>query len=352
VFGGAEAQTLRDGVYLTVGDINGDGHADIIAGAGPAGGPRVLILNGDDLLTKSPDQAGVLANFFAGNIDGRGGIRLAVKNLDGDTNADLVAGEAGKCAEWLKKRYVNTPENVDQNRGGARALGNRPEYDAFLVWASEADRTEAELQAALNYVCLRIVQTARPVKAMPQLEKSKLTFAAVLGLLEEMLTIPSRGTYQQFIVAALLTGRVQQSETKQRVETKAVNATDESSRAAADVQIKSGTRVEEAYEVTGNDWATKLGEAEKKIRRHDLSRIHIVARVADVQDMIDQLSRQAFDISALDLTAFVSVLVSELRREYRAAALRRLHELLERHQADIELVNGYVDLLAKHSLVT
>jgi subtilisin-like proprotein convertase family protein len=93
VFGGAEAQTLRDGVYLTVGDVNGDGHADIIAGAGPAGGPRVLILNGNDLLTRSPDQAGVLANFFAGNIDGRGGIRLAVKNLDGDTNADLVAGE-------------------------------------------------------------------------------------------------------------------------------------------------------------------------------------------------------------------------------------------------------------------
>ena len=33
-----------------------------------------------------------LANFFGGDISSRGGIRVAVKNLDGDTKADLVVG--------------------------------------------------------------------------------------------------------------------------------------------------------------------------------------------------------------------------------------------------------------------
>jgi hypothetical protein len=34
-----------------------------------------------------------LANFFAGDATNRGGIRVAVKNLDGDAKADLVVGD-------------------------------------------------------------------------------------------------------------------------------------------------------------------------------------------------------------------------------------------------------------------
>lgn len=257
---------------------------------------------------------------------------------------------AGKCGDLLKARHVETPDNVDQNRGGAAALGHHLEYDAFLRWASEGTRTKAELQAALDYVCLRIARTARPVKALPQIEKGKLTFAAVMRLLERMLGVPSGGTYQQFIVAALLTGRVEQDESGQQVRTKSINAADDPSGTAADVQITYRNRVQEAYEVTANDWESKLDEAGAKIRQHDLSRLHIVARVDDVPAMIEKLERQALDISALDLTAFVSVLIAELRREYRASALRRLYELLDRHGADTDLVNGYVDLLAENSL--
>jgi hypothetical protein len=33
-----------------------------------------------------------LKDFFAGDISNRGGIRVAVKNLDGDNNADLLVG--------------------------------------------------------------------------------------------------------------------------------------------------------------------------------------------------------------------------------------------------------------------
>ena len=82
-------QALRNGIFATAGDINGDGFADLIVGGGPGGGPHVLALDGKSLLS---NQSANLANFFSGDVNSRGGIRVAVKNLDGDAKADLVVG--------------------------------------------------------------------------------------------------------------------------------------------------------------------------------------------------------------------------------------------------------------------
>lgn len=82
-------QNLRNGIFLAVGDTNGDGYADLIAGGGPGGGPRVTVFSGKALMT---NQYEILANFFGGDPSNRGGVRLAVKNLDGDTRADLLVG--------------------------------------------------------------------------------------------------------------------------------------------------------------------------------------------------------------------------------------------------------------------
>ena len=82
-------QALRNGIFVTAGDINGDGFADLLAGGGPGDGPRVLAFDGKSLLNNEYVN---LANFFGGDVDSRGGIRVAVKDLDGDTKADLVVG--------------------------------------------------------------------------------------------------------------------------------------------------------------------------------------------------------------------------------------------------------------------
>jgi hypothetical protein len=82
-------QTLRNGVFVAGGDIDGDGFSDIIAGGGPGGGPRVFAVSGKDALNNVQTQ---VANFFAGNTDNRGGIRVTAKDLDGDDRADIVTG--------------------------------------------------------------------------------------------------------------------------------------------------------------------------------------------------------------------------------------------------------------------
>ena len=83
--------TLRNGAFVAGGDIDGDGLADVIAGGGPGGAPRVLVLSAKDLLAATSTLT-PLANFFAGDTANRDGVRVAAKDLDGDYRADIVAG--------------------------------------------------------------------------------------------------------------------------------------------------------------------------------------------------------------------------------------------------------------------
>jgi hypothetical protein len=73
----AYADPFRGGVFVAVGDANGDGHEDIVTGAGPGGGPHVKAFNYADLSE--------IYSFFAYDRSMASGVSVAAGNVGGDT---------------------------------------------------------------------------------------------------------------------------------------------------------------------------------------------------------------------------------------------------------------------------
>jgi hypothetical protein len=72
------------GVRVATGDINGDGRADIITGAGPGGGPHMKVFDGASLTE--------LRAFFSYDPAFAGGVFVAAGDIDGDGLADIITG--------------------------------------------------------------------------------------------------------------------------------------------------------------------------------------------------------------------------------------------------------------------
>jgi hypothetical protein len=90
--------SLRDGVFAAIGDVNGDGRGDLVFGAGSGGAPRLFVVSGRTLLSDGVRAAlaAPIANFFVGgDTAGRGGARVAVLDVDGDRRADVAVGSGG-----------------------------------------------------------------------------------------------------------------------------------------------------------------------------------------------------------------------------------------------------------------
>jgi hypothetical protein len=86
----AYSPAFTGGVRVAAGDVNADGYADIICGAGPGGGPNVSVYSGRD--------GSLLRSFFAFRPDDTGGVYVAAGDVNGDGHADVVAGAGASAA--------------------------------------------------------------------------------------------------------------------------------------------------------------------------------------------------------------------------------------------------------------
>jgi FtsP/CotA-like multicopper oxidase with cupredoxin domain len=80
----AFSSSFTGGVDVAGGDFNADGFADIVVGAGPGGGPQVNIFDGR--------TGNVLTQFFAYDQSFRGGVTVAVGDVDGSSFNSVVTG--------------------------------------------------------------------------------------------------------------------------------------------------------------------------------------------------------------------------------------------------------------------
>jgi hypothetical protein len=82
----AFAPAFTGGVYVAAGDINNDGKADLIAGAGAGGGPQVSVFSGADQST--------LSSFFAYTPTFSGGVTVGAGDVNHDGRADIITAPA------------------------------------------------------------------------------------------------------------------------------------------------------------------------------------------------------------------------------------------------------------------
>jgi hypothetical protein len=80
-------ERFHGGVRVAVGDLDGDGHDEIVTGAGPGGGPHVRVFDANGRTA---------GGFFAFEPSFRGGISVAVGDLDRDGQDEIIVTPLGK----------------------------------------------------------------------------------------------------------------------------------------------------------------------------------------------------------------------------------------------------------------
>jgi streptogramin lyase len=117
IFSGADGHPINSffpydpafpgGVRVAVGDVTGSGHDDLITGAGPGGGPHVQVFDGSTFQ--------VLQSFMAYDASFTGGVYVAAGDVNGDGKADVITGAGAGGGPHVKVFSAGNPADILQS---------------------------------------------------------------------------------------------------------------------------------------------------------------------------------------------------------------------------------------------
>ncbi|MGE0490156.1 MAG: FG-GAP repeat domain-containing protein [Vulcanimicrobiota bacterium] len=121
---------FQGGVFVAAGDVNDDGRADLIVGAGAGGGPQVRVFDGQN--------GSQLRDFFAFDASFTGGVTVAAGDVNNDGRTDIITGAGpgggpqvrvfdGQNASQLQDFFAFDP----QFQGGVFVAGGDVNNDGF-----------------------------------------------------------------------------------------------------------------------------------------------------------------------------------------------------------------------------
>ncbi|HSQ57676.1 MAG TPA: VCBS repeat-containing protein, partial [Gemmata sp.] len=113
----AFATRMTAGVNLAIGDINGDGFGELIVSQDVGGSSKVRVWSGAAITGNLSTPVSGLSNyqtFFANGLADRGGIRVVSRDIDGDGKAELVTSTASSDAGWVRVLSVSSTDVTAQ----------------------------------------------------------------------------------------------------------------------------------------------------------------------------------------------------------------------------------------------
>jgi hypothetical protein len=90
----AYSETFTGGLSVAAGDVNGDGRADIITGAGAGSMAHVKVFSGRDVMSTILGAPRTIRNEIAFESSFRGGINVAAGDLNNDGRAEVAVAKA------------------------------------------------------------------------------------------------------------------------------------------------------------------------------------------------------------------------------------------------------------------
>jgi len=110
--------SLRLGLFVAAGDLNGDGKAEIAVSSDVGGGPQVNVFDGAALLHGETQP---VAEFFGGNPDSRGGLRIAIADVSPENlGIELITGDGPGAGSTVRvysgpSIYSGPPRELFEN---------------------------------------------------------------------------------------------------------------------------------------------------------------------------------------------------------------------------------------------
>ena len=157
---------FRGGVSVAVADVNGDGYADIITGAGHGGGPRVTVVSGKD--------QSILENYFAYDPSMRSGIMVAAGDINGNGRAEIVTA--------LTMTYLEEAQGIAAaaaDAGLPAVVSFTVETDGRLPTGMTLSEAVRRTDDAVGGVAYHMINCAHPSHFATVLDDAKL--AARIG---------------------------------------------------------------------------------------------------------------------------------------------------------------------------
>lgn len=275
-----------------------------------------------------------------------------VDRAAGDLKPDVPRVDGDRALSESLSKSVLKPLGIPSTQGALQSSTYRAGYTApqasnpalarFATWASEPGRRLDELDALFRNLAAILAADAFVVPELPELDRPAFVFPRFADLIDRLMAEQSQGAFQQYLFAGLLAEYVDVTITDRRlrVATKPLFQSDKSAGTAGDVDLRAGQNLEAVYEVSANNWRTKLAQAVDALTtRDELSAITVLANEAptsgsDITAAIVEagvasgFDPRRLDVAVLNIADECRSLAARLSPRDRAHVVTRLYDYL------------------------